>query len=208
MKDQKNILNYGFLIFLLIVGILSFFKNDDAFVNAINSLSFPIFLFTISTLLVKSNKFTKDYFLKAVSYQDKTVELLNETIRLHEELIEMKKKNGENVYEDKEKLADTLNDSIHSTALSNGFHKYLNTIEITTKIINVIAMFSFVFCLLSLMGLFSTIGNLNWINIFSLLLVFFDFFIFDDVMGFVCQKISSSIREKAEARVKKDLEAG
>lgn len=206
MKDQKNILNYGFLMFLLVVGIFSFFKNDDAFVNAINSLSLPIFLFTLSTLLVKSTKYIKDSFSKAISYQDELISTVEETIKLREETIAIKKKYGEEIAEDDEKLSKSYEKSIHFWAYSNRLHKFVIFTNKVTTIINFLAAVSFAFCLLSLIGVVPFYNNFYWINIFSLMVVFFDFFIFDDIMKFVCDKLLKRIREKSEKKVKKDIE--
>ena len=206
MKDQKNILNYGFLIFLIIIGILSFFKKDDAFVNAINSLSLPIFLFTISTLLVKSTKYIKDSFSKAISYQDELISTVEETIKLREEAITIKKKYGEEIAEDDEKLSKSYEKSIHYWAYCSGLRKYAICTNKIAAIINFVAALSFAFCLISLIGVLPCYDSFHWINIFSLMLVFFDFFIFEDVMKFVCDKMLKRIREKSEKIVKKDLE--
>lgn len=206
MKDQKNILNYGFLIFLIIIGILSFFKKDDAFVNAINSLSLPIFLFTISTLIVKSNQYIKNSFSKAISDQEEIIELSERLIKSEEKMIEMKKSSNEDITQDKINLADTIGKSVHSLAYSNGLHRCFIFMHTTTIIVNIVAMFSFVFCLLSLVGLFPALQNHNWINIFSLILVFFDFFVFEDVMKVICDKAFKKIRKNSDERVEKEYE--
>ncbi len=206
MKDQKSILNYGFLLFLVIVGVLSFFKTDTGFANAINSLSFPIFLFTVSTLMVKCNKFIKDYFEKAVVQQNKIVELLQEQIILRKQLIAQKEERNEDVAEDKIMITNRIGQSINNIALSMALQKYTATMNAITKIINFGATLSFAFCLLSLVGVISPLNNSNWINIFSLMLVFFDFFIFDGIMETICVKVHARICKKADKKAKSDIE--
>lgn len=169
-------------------------------------MSLPIFLFTISTLIVKSNQYIKNSFSKAISDQEEIIELSERLIKSEEKMIEMKKSSNEDITQYKINLADTIDKSVHNLAYSNGLHRCFIFMHTTTIVVNIIAMFSFVFCLLSLVGLFPVLHNNNWINIFSLVLVFFDFFVFENFMKVICDKAFKKIRKNSDERVEKEYE--
>lgn len=77
-----------------------------------------------------------------------------------------------------------------------------------TQYISIIAIISFSICLLSMIGIISIPISSGCINLFSLALVFFDFFIWEDMIQ---KKVDSSInkicegaKEKAHHCIKSD----
>ena len=87
MREQINILKYGFLFFLIVVGVVSIFYKELSFINAINTLSIPIFAFSLSILLVKANQYVRQEILKKITNQNKIVENLHNNIIQEEEKI-------------------------------------------------------------------------------------------------------------------------
>ena len=59
MRDSNNIIKYGFLIFLLSVGVGAIFIKNDNLLNGIKNLSIPVFLLSLSLLLLRSNKYIR-----------------------------------------------------------------------------------------------------------------------------------------------------
>ena len=51
IRESKNIVNYGFLAFLILVGVASFFIEEQSFVLRMNSLSIPLYIFSVSIIL-------------------------------------------------------------------------------------------------------------------------------------------------------------
>lgn len=97
-------------------------------------------------------------------------------------------------------------DSLISVHEYNFFGKYFITIDFFTRLFNLIATLSFSWCLLSLTGLFKITGNFAWVNIFSLALVFFDFFILDDLMSKMIRSKIKHFSEQAERKISKNVE--
>ena len=86
MREFINILKYGFMIFLLFAGIVSIFNNEPYFVNSVNSLSIPIFAFSISILLVKSNQYARNEIFKQIQNKSITTDNLKKDIDKKEKI--------------------------------------------------------------------------------------------------------------------------
>lgn len=203
MREQINILKYGFLLFLLVVGVISIFNQEPYFINVINSLSIPIFAFSISILFVKANQFARNEVFQRISNQNQLVENLHTDISQKEEKINKIEYNGKDDL--KKQLNQLYTKSLISSKELTFLYKYFFVIDIFTRIFNIIAMLSFAWCLLSLTGILTINANFAWINIFSLVLVFFDFFIFDDFIKKTFNKKIDKIRIQAEQTVAKDM---
>lgn len=87
MREPINILKYGFMIFLLFSGIVSIFNNEPHFINSVNSLSIPIFAFSISILLIKSNQYARTEIIKQIQNRNTTIDNKKEYIDKKEKLI-------------------------------------------------------------------------------------------------------------------------
>lgn len=74
MREPINILKYGFMIFLLFSGIVSIFNNEPHFINSVNSLSIPIFAFSISILLIKSNQYARTEIIKQIQNRNTAID--------------------------------------------------------------------------------------------------------------------------------------
>lgn len=180
MREQINILKYGFLLFLVTVGIVSIFNQDANFINAINSLSIPIFSFSLSIMFVKANKYALDEVFKRMMSQEKIVDEHSTAVNKKSEQVRKAEGNEKiNLYT---KFEELRNSSLISMQEMRFLCKYFSTIDFCTKLFNVIAMLSFTWCLLSLVGIFTLSSNYVWVNIFSLAIVFFDFFVLDDLL--------------------------
>ncbi len=211
MREFINILKYGFMIFLLFAGIVSIFNNEPYFVNSVNSLSIPIFAFSISILLVKSNQYARNEIFKQIQNKSITTDNLKKDIDKKEKIFketvydctidECKKK-----IEKHEHLSQLYKDSLISLHEYNFFCNYFITIDYFTRLFNLIATLSFSWCLLSLTGLFKITGNFAWVNIFSLALVFFDFFILDDLISKMIGSKIKFFREQAKREISKNEE--
>lgn len=204
MREQKNILNYGFLLALFLIGIISIFCENQVFVESINNLSIPIFLFTISTLLAKGNTYIRGRIFKSISTNkdlidkyDNLLERYNVVIQKNQELdIDMK-------LEDVQELNKLTKDSLDTHVYLNQLYKRHSAIDRCTIVINVIAMISFAFCILSLVGVWSIKNNFACINVFSLALVFFDFFVYEDILNRMVDKIFAKVKKITDNEVKK-----
>ena len=204
MREQINILKYGFLFFLIVVGVVSIFYKELSFINAINTLSIPIFAFSLSILLVKANQYARQEILKKITNQNKTVE------NLHNNIIQEEEKIKGIEYKNKQGLEKQLNLMYKKSLISNKeltfYYKFFFTIDLFTRIFNIIAMLSFSGCLLSLTGIVKINTNFAWVNIFSLVLVFFDFFVFEDLIKKSFNKKIEKISEQATKTVAKDMQ--
>lgn len=204
MREQINILKYGFLFFLIVVGVVSIFYEELSFINAINTLSIPIFAFSLSILLVKANQYARQEILKKITNQNKTVE------NLHNNIIQEEEKIKGIEYKNKQELEKQLSLMYKKSLISNKeltfYYKFFFTIDLFTRIFNIIAMLSFSGCLLSLTGIVKINTNFAWVNIFSLVLVFFDFFVFEDLVKKSFNKKIEKISEKAAKTVAKDMQ--
>ncbi len=202
MREPINILKYGFLLFLVIVGVASVFNNEANFIASMDSLSIPIFAFSISILFVKANKFARDELFKRIQNREKTVnEQSKEVEQKGEALKKAEYANNKNLYEN---FKDMYKKSMISTKEMSFLIRYFGTIDIFTKIFNMIAMISFTWCLLSLIGLFAININFTWVNIFSLALVFFDFFVLDDLLGKAFKNKLNKLHEQAEKETEQE----
>lgn len=207
MREPINILKYGFILFLVFSGIVSIFNNEPYFVNSVNSLSIPIFAFSISILFVKSNQYARTEILKQIQNKSMTTDNLKKDIDKKEKILKEAMCNGtidecQNKIEVQEQLKQLYKDSLISVHEHNFFCKYFIITDVFTRIFNMIATLSFSWCLLSLIGVFKITGNFAWVNIFSLALVFFDFFILDDLMSKMFMSKIKHFSEQAEKTIK------
>ena len=201
MKEQKNILNYGFLLFLLIVGVVSIFHKEPIFINSLNTLAVPVFLFTIATLIAKSNQFIRNVLLEEVKCQEPIGEKYDELLARAEEIA--KKSNHE--LADEIRVGETRNEAYKIKLYLTALYKRFIIVSKASSCVNFIAMLSFVLCLLSLTGLFSIDASFHWINIFSLALVFFDFFLLEDLLKSYSDKLQKKLNKKVDENFKKVL---
>lgn len=211
MREPINILKYGFVFFLFFSGIVSIFNTETYFINSVNSLSIPIFAFSISILLVKSNQYARTEIMKQMQNRNTAIDNIKEYIDKKEKLISESECNNEidkvsNKIEMVNQINQLYKDSLISVHEYNFFGKYFITIDFFTRLFNLIATLSFAWCLLSLTGLFKITGNFAWVNIFSLTLVFFDFFILDDLMSKMIRNKIKFFREQAEREISKNEE--
>ena len=211
MRDSVNIIKYGFMLFLIISGIVAIFSNESYFISSVNSLAIPIFAFSISILLVKANKYMRTNVLAKMRNQDKISYELEKDIDKEKEHLEKANCNGRiEDYENEMAIMAQLNQLYKSSIVSHRIYiflsKYFNVIDVFTRVLNIIAMISFALCLLSLIGVFRITGNFAWVNIFSLALVFFDFFIFDDLMEKALVEKLNRIQEQAKKKIDGDEE--
>lgn len=211
MREPINILKYGFVLFLIFSGMVSIFNNEPYFVNSVNSLSIPIFAFSISILFVKSNQYARTEILKQIQNKSMTTENLKKDIDKREKLLKKVDCNSKideykNYIEEQEQLNQLYKDSIISVHEHKFFCKYFIITDVFTRIFNIIATLSFSWCLLSLTGLFKITGNFAWVNILSLTLVFFDFFILDDLLSKMFRSKIKYFREQAERTIKNNVE--
>lgn len=113
---------------------------------------------------------------------------------------------GQNEIEVLNQLKQLYKDSLISLHEHKFFCKYFIIIDIFTRAFNLIATLSFSWCLLSLTGVFKITGNFVWVNIFSLALVFFDFFILDDLISKMFSRKINQFRKQAEREISKNKE--
>lgn len=206
MREQINILKYGFMLFLITVGVVSIFNQDTYFINAINSLSIPIFAFSTSIIFVKANYFARNELFQRISNKNKMVDDLSADIEKKENIITNIEQSEKN------KIKEQLNLLYEKSLISNKeltfLYKYFFTVDLFTRMFNAVAMLSFTWCLLSLTGILKISANFAWVNIYSLALVFFDFFILDDLLKKSFIKKMDRIQSKAHSKIKKDLANG
>ena len=202
MREQKNILVYGFLFFLFSVGVISLFYQDAIFINSMNTLAIPVFLFTISTLIVKSNQFIRKVILEEVGLQEPMDEKLDKLLEEAEDIA----KKGDHALEYEQLVGETRNESFKSKLYLTALYKRFIFVDRVGMFINFIAMISFVLCLLSIMGIFSIDISLHWINVFSLALVFFDFFVLDNWLKSYSDKMKKKLLDAVDDGFNKALE--
>ncbi len=182
IRSYKNIIPYGFLLFLLVAGLFSAFGNNPQVDASINSLAIPVFLFSISILLSKSNKYVRETIQEHISQIDRE---LNGTPNDDYTRAKYEKMNEYNL-----------------------LCKKFFTIDKFTRAINVFAILSFAICLLSVTGIISFTSDCGYINIFSLALVFFDFFVLDDIIQKTVRTSIDKIHEAAIKLSDKELSDG
>lgn len=199
MREQINILKYGFLLFLVVAGVVSIFYKDANYVNAINSLSIPVFLFSLSIIFVKANKYARETVMKKIHVQEKTMNEKSKEISKKSEQIEKIEDDKKINYYKKTK--ELYKESLITTEEFIFLCKYFSAIDIFTKIFIIFAMLSFVWCLLSLVGLFAINSNFIWVNIFSLAIVFFDFFVLDDLLVKAFPKRFDKLHDQAVNKI-------
>ena len=205
MRNTINIIKYGFCLFLIVAGILSIFMKNEQFLVAINSLAIPIFLFSLSLLLVKWNKIVRDEVNKQLHERDAKQTCKNKTCEELEQKI-----NTENFdYKTRNDMYKQLNELMKESLLSETetiyLFKFFKIIDVFTIILNILAMMSFCFCLLVMTGIIVFTQNLMFINLFSLALIFFDFFILEELVRHGFKKRMLAIQRKAEKKVEQDL---
>ena len=201
MREQKNILNYGFLLFLLVVGVISIFHQETTFINALNTLAFPVFLFTIATLIAKSNQFIRTVLSEEAHKQEPIDEKYDKLLARAEEIAEK----SNHALEDEKLVCETRNEAYKSKLYLTAIYKRSLIVSKIGTCVNFIAMISFVFCLLSLTGLFSIDASFHWINILSLALVFFDFFVLDDWLKSYSRKLKNKLDKIVDEGFQKAL---
>lgn len=182
IRSYKNIIPYGFLLFLLVAGLFSAFGNNPQVDASINSLAIPVFLFSISILLSKSNKYVRETIWERVSQTDR--ELKSTPID----------------YYSREKYEKT-----------NEFNllcKKIIAVDSITRAVNLLAILSFTICLLSVTGIVSFPSDCGYINVFSLALVFFDFFVLDDILTRTVRILLDKIHEAAIKQSDMELSDG
>lgn len=198
------------MLFLTISGFIAIFSNESYFVCAVNSSAIPIFIFSICILLVKSNKYVRTEILNKIQNLDKVTDSLHKDIDKEEERLERIKREDSHAetYKNELVIMRQLKQLYKNTVISQKTNtflcKYFCIIDIFTRGFNIVATLSFAWCLLSLTGLFRITGNFAWINIFSLALVFFDFFILDELMDLMLRMIINKFQEQAAQEVDKD----
>lgn len=169
IRNYKNIVPYGFLVFLIIAGVFSIFSNNEVINANINGLAIPVFLLSVSILLSKSNKYVREKVFGKIEQLDRTIK------QDHAEDYSMEKLENLEEY--------------------NMLCKHFMYVDRCTKWISIIAIISFSICLLSMIGIISIPISSGYINLFSLALVFFDFFIWEDMIQ---KKVDSSINKICE----------
>ena len=122
MREQKNILNYGFLLALFLIGIISIFCENQVFVESINNLSIPIFLFTISTLLAKGNTYIRGRIFKSISTNKDLIDKYDNLLERYNVVI---KKNQEWISGQRE----SLNNELWVRTVENVLKGYENRIK-------------------------------------------------------------------------------
>lgn len=173
IRNYKNIIPYGFLLFLLVAGLFSAFGNNPQIDASINSLAIPVFLFSISILLSKSNKYVRETVQEHISQMDRE---LNRTLNDDYSRAKLEKMNEYNL-----------------------LCKKFIAVDKITRAINLFAILSFAICLLSVTGIVSLTSDCGYINVFSLALIFFDFFVLDEIMQ---RMVRTSIDKIHEAAIK------
>ena len=205
MREKKNIFNYGFLVFLIVIGIVSIFSKNTSILNAVNSLSIPIFIFSIATILSKIGSFFDNSLFEKVISEEKRDEEYDKLVKRQEERIEKINSTSANFLEEKNFLNEVMESSIKCKAYLASLYKRKVQYSNLVYALNCIAMLSFTLCLLSLIGIIPFNFNCSWVNIFSLALVFFDFFVLDDLLKKREAKILSKLRQLAVEKVDKQL---
>lgn len=205
MRNTINIIKYGFFLFLIVAGILSIFMKNEQFLVSINNLAIPIFLFSLSLLLVKWNKIVLDEVNKQLHERDAKQARKNRTCEELEQKI-----NTENFdYKTRNEMYKQLNELMKESLLSETetiyLFKFFKIVDVFTIIMNILAMMSFCFCLLVMTGIIVFTQNLMFINLFSLALVFFDFYILEELVRHRFEKRMLAIQRKAEKKVEQDL---
>ena len=200
MREKKNILNYGFLLFLIILGIVSIFCDNEIIIKSINSLSIPIFLFSITTLLSKFGNYMNDaFFKKILDEESKDKE--------YEELIKRQKQNIDECtdkmrFDNQRIITGLLLNSTECKKYLCILYKRKILYSDLVKAFNLLSMISFVICLFSIIGIVQFDVDCPWVNIFSLALVFFDFFILDDILK---KRVDKVLKKLSEKEVQKQL---
>ncbi len=208
MRETKNIIMYGFLLFLIITGITINFISNTVIINNIKCLSVPVFIFTISLLFVKANYLIRQQTLKVINTIEQTTKnnekeskhSLSELESLMNSIDDYKKHFSE-ILHDKEQIKYNLVESKKLTFL----YKNFCIIDIFTKLFNIIGVLSFALCLLSVTGLFSIEISSPIIEIFSLCIMYFDFFILEDLLTKYINRKLRWIEKNAKKQVEKDL---
>ena len=149
IRESKNIVNYGFLAFLILVGVASFFIEEQSFVLRMNSLSIPLYIFSVSIILSKSINTIRKTINAEIAKEDSKRVSINDS--------------------EKKYSIEALQSSERYILLVKRFF----AIDKWTKGINIIAMLSFVLCLLSVSGIIVIGINSIWVNTFSMALVYF-----------------------------------
>ena len=126
MREPINILKYGFILFLLFSGTVSIFNNEPYFMNSVNSLSIPIFAFSISILFVKSNQYVRTEILKQIQNKSITTDILKKDIDKKEKLLKKVDCNSgideyQNYINEQEQLKQLYKDSLISVHEHNFF---------------------------------------------------------------------------------------
>lgn len=205
MRNTINIIKYGFFLFLIVAGILSIFMKNEQFLVSISNLAIPIFLFSLSLLLVKWNKIVRDEVNKQLHERDAKQARKNRTCEELEQKINTENFDYKTRNEMYKQLNELMKESLLSETETTYLFKFFKIIDVFTIIMNILAMMSFCFCLLVMIGIFVFTQNLMFINLFSLALVFFDFYILEELVRHRFEKRMLAIQRKAEKKVEQDL---
>lgn len=85
--------------------------------------------------------------------------------------------------------------------------KHFMFVDRCTQLISIIAIMSFSVCLLSMIGIISVPISSGYINLFSLALVCFDFFIWEDMIQKKVDSSINKIREEAKEKAHHSFES-
>lgn len=159
---------------------------------------------------MKTNQYIQNELSNKIKFQNNIVKESNNNIFRQEKQLEQQI-DTEITYKKKVELQNQLNCLYEKSLISSKelifYYKFFNKIDTLTQIFNTITMLSLVWCLVSLLGFFTIQTNFAWVNIFSLALVFFDFFIFDDFIKKSFNKKIERITGKVAKSVSQDIQS-
>ena len=200
IRNNKNIVSYGFLLFLIVAGLYSILGDNPNVENNINSLAIPVFLFSVAILLSKANKSIRE------SVNEKKGNLDRDINRLQRSGNSVETYDASRAYtiDELKKLRNQVRETNKTYNEYGLLCKKIIAVDLFTRVINWFAVLSFSVCLLSLIGVIQFSANCGYINTFSLALVFFDFFILDDIVQKAVRKALEKIEEEAEKKSVQD----
>ena len=206
MKQRNNILLYGFLLFLLFIGVFLIFNKNETLLKSVNSLSFPILLFTISTLLSKGNEYVKNKLKEKIFNQRRKAKKCVNKLKDQEHLLTKSENEDETTYVSKLKELKTTaeNSKESSSFLISLCDRYIIVHRIAI-FVDIISTICFAFCLVVLSGVIRLDINTIWINVISLALVLFDFSIYEEFLDIYVNHLFKKVQNLSH---KKSCEKG
>ncbi len=206
MKQRNNILLYGFLLFLLFIGVFLIFNKNETLLKSVNSLSFPILLFTISTLLFKGNEYVKNKLKEKIFNQRRKAKKCVNKLKDQEHLLTKNENEDETTYVSKLKELKTTaeNSKESSSFLISLCDRYIIVHRIAI-FVDIISTICFAFCLVVLSGVIRLDINTIWINVISLALVLFDFSIYEELLDIYVNHLFKKVHNLSH---KKSCEKG